>query len=45
MFGGGFSFSKCFVVGNEDAFADVYGGLTSVGGVGFSDVDDEEFGF
>jgi hypothetical protein len=45
VFGGGFPLGEGFVIGDEDSLADVYRGLSPVGGMGFSDVDDEEFGF
>lgn len=45
VFGGFFAIGEGFVVGDEDTFADVGLGLFAVGGMGFADVDNEEFGF
>lgn len=45
MLGGFFSFLNGFVVGNQNAIANVLLGLLAVGRMGFADVDDEEFGF
>lgn len=45
MFGGFFPFLNGFVVGDQNAVADVLLGLLAVGRMGFADVDDQEFGF
>jgi hypothetical protein len=45
VLGSFFSFREGFVSGDEDAFSFVDWNLPAIGGVGFANVDDEEFGF